>query len=180
MRLPCRSDAARASRQVMRPFPFVSQRRNASAPPAAGIFDDEAGAAFCPPATTIAVDAHCDKIPSRARASRASTVSRYLRLTATTRIANQHLFTRGSHSPASFPLFRCLFTAGADSVRLRRSDVNRRLVPASAAHSPPSCASERRHHVLDIRFAAAGEVPSRVRAVHPLAHTNDDTCLDRL
>ena len=94
------ADARPEARQVMRPFPFESQRRSAPALSAAGAFDD--GAASRPLVTTIAVDAHRDRLPSRARASRASTVSRYLRLTATTRSANQQRFIRGSHSPASF------------------------------------------------------------------------------
>ena len=137
---PHRGDAARASRQVMRPLPFVSQRRSASASPVRGA--SGGGAASLPPATIIAVEAHRYKTPSRALASRASTVSRYLRLTATTRAANQHRFSRGSHSPASFPLFRCRFTAGAANVSFSRSEANRRLVPASAAQSPLSWAYE--------------------------------------
>ena len=49
---------------------------------------------------TISVEAHPDRTPSRA-----STLSPYFRFTATTRPANQQRFTRGIHSPASFPLF---------------------------------------------------------------------------
>ena len=68
-------------------------------------------------------------------------LSPYLRFTATTQPANLQRFIRGIHSPASFPLFWCLFTSGAASVRFRRSDANCRSV-AAAAHSPLSCASD--------------------------------------
>ena len=132
--MPC----SRASLHVIRPFPFVSHRLSAS--PVLGAPAPAVGSATyaCPLTMTIFVDEHPDRTPSRARASRASTVSPYFLFTATTRPANQQRFVRGIHSPASFPLFWCLFTAGPASVRFSRSDANRRFVPASAPHSPLS------------------------------------------
>ena len=117
----------------MRSLPFVSQRRNAPASPGPGVSGD--GVASRPSSTIIAVEAHRDKTPPGLLPRARPLVSRYLRLTAKTRAASQHRLTRGSLSPASFPLFRCRLTAGAASVRLGRSEASRRLVPASAVQS---------------------------------------------
>ena len=77
--------------------------------------------------------------------SRWSTVRPYLRLTVTTRPANQQRFMGGSHSAASrahFPEAPQRFTAGAARVRLSRSEAKRRRVVRSAAQRPLSWASE--------------------------------------
>ena len=69
----------------------------------------------------------------------------YLRLTATTRPANQHRFIGGSHSAASrahLPEAPQRFTVGAARVRLSGSEAKRRRVARSAAQRPLSCASE--------------------------------------
>ena len=70
-------------------------------------------------------------------------VSPYFNLTSTTVCANQQRFWSDIHSAASLSLFCERFTEGDASVRLSRSRANRVFVPASALHSPESCASDR-------------------------------------
>ena len=94
---------ARASAQVIRPFPLSSYRARASTSgPGVGV----AVATDLPSSsTTISVDSHPASTPSMASASARSMVSPYSRRTSTTRSTYQHSFRSGSHSATSLSLF---------------------------------------------------------------------------
>ena len=92
---------------------------------------------------TMSVNRQAESTRSSAAVSRRSTVRRYLRLTAATRLAKQHRFIGGSHSAASRAHLSEApqrFTAGAARVRLSGSRAKRRRVARSAARRPLSCA----------------------------------------
>ena len=76
-------------------------------------------------------------------------------------------------SAASLSLFSTRFVWGSASVRFMRSCPNRDRVSASAAHSPESCASDRRHNMLDNRFRHRVKALPGIRRTHPASH-----CLD--
>ena len=119
----------------------------------------------------MSVDRQAESTRSSAAASRRSTVRRYLRLTATTRPANQHRFMGGNHSAASrahLPEAPQRFTAGAARVRLSGSRAKRWRVAAAAAQRP------RRS------LQRAREIPARIGAVDAAAHGRDDARFDRL